>query len=130
MMVWNPVHKTMNLQLISYEDVAKYRSAAAKEHVSITDTKNTQWYLWPGVGFGALIRAGRLTQRLKGIYVFPEERGQGKGTQLTKGLIDIATIHGAMFLQAYALNPKFYESLGWRRTQTQLRSGAWKVVSP
>lgn len=113
---------------VPYSRVAPYRSAAAKEHVSVTDTKKTWWFEWPNVGFCGLIEVRKgVRARIKGVYVYPEERGSGKGTVMTQELMEIAELMGYTELEAFALNPKFYVGLGWKQTATQLGSGAWKV---
>lgn len=109
--------------------VAQYARGAAKEHVSITDTRKTHWYQWKGVGCCALLEISPAQARVKGVYVVPEERGMGKGTAMTLELFEIAALMGYRKLEAFALNPGFYEAAGWKRTHVKLRSGAWKVVN-
>ena len=122
----------MNLKDVSYAFVHRYKKQAEREHVSVSNTKNTRWFAAfvdeEMVGFGAFILVGKVA-RVKGIYIFPEERGLGHGGRMTEAIFEEALNSGVGRLEAFALNPSFYEQRGWRRTATQLRSGAWKVVS-
>ena len=123
----------MELLEVPVERLLPYRRAAAREHVSVSATQKTVWYEYRDrelIGFGAFIWTGEEKARVKGIYVLPEFRGGGLGTRMTQKIIEAARAAGAKTLEAFALNPAFYEALGWRRTDVRLRSGAWKVVTP
>jgi GNAT superfamily N-acetyltransferase len=123
----------IRLSEVPIERLLTYRAAAAREHVSVSNTQNTRWFgaFVPfgnePVGFGAVYWVG-LKARIKGIYVVPGMRGRGIGSQMTERLIQFAVRQGATQLEAFALNPAWYEARGWTKTDQQLRSGAWRVV--
>ena len=84
------------------------------------DTPSTVWF---GVfdseliGFGGVIKGSKA--RVKSIYVLPEHRGKGYGSLLTDHMISAAQkIPHITTLEAYAVNPKYYEALGWISLQT------------
>lgn len=116
----------VTLRAVSYGTIAPYKAQAARDRVSVSDTKNTQWYMLPGQeGFGALLQTADAV-RVKGVYVFPEYRGEGLGTALTEALIRVAIATGKT-LEVLAYNPGFYESRGFER-QNQLPNGAWRLT--
>lgn len=114
------------------EEVHKWKRQAEREGVSVKETKGkTRWYVWEEVGevlgFGGYIWATKTKARIKGIYVLPENRGQGVGVKMTEGIMAKAREEGAEKLEAVALNPKFYEERGFHRTK-EIRPGSWRVV--
>ena len=124
----------MKLHEIAFQAVLPFKRQAERERVSITDTRRTHWFsaIHEGerVGFGAFIWMKLDTARVKGIYIFPEHRGQGYGGQMTEAILDRAKANGAERLEAFAHNPSFYVKRGWHRTGIQLRNGAVKVAYP
>lgn len=123
----------MKLQPVDYEMVAPWRSAAAREHVAVAESPGTQWFVWlrPNneiVGFCGLLRT-RTGGRIKGVYVLPGCRGNGHGRAMTEALIWEATDGQLMQrLEALALNPAFYESMGWKRVGAPRPNGAVMVA--
>lgn len=116
------------LQRVEFADVQRWKSLAAAEHVSISETAGTSWHGWmvdgEMVGFCALMMA-RGGGRIKGVWVKPAHRHQGHGRQMTLALIHHATEDLLLGrLEALALNPAFYESLGWTRQGEPRPNGA------
>jgi predicted GNAT family acetyltransferase len=121
-----------SLRPASFEDIAPFRSAAQRDRVSVSVTRDTRWFLYEesGVtlGFCALMTPTRTGARIKGVWVRPEVRGRGHGTQMTKALIDLAVDEiCAPRLEAYAHNPRFYEAIGWSRL-SKLHNGAVRLA--
>ena len=116
------------LEEVPYSAVAKHSRAAAKDHVSVSDTKRTTWYRTPRhEGFCALLEVGRDAVRIKGVYVHPEWRGRGIGSAMTDELLRKAASGPYKVIEVLAYNPAFYESRGFTR-KNQLRNGAWRLV--
>ena len=104
---------------IEYAAVAPFKSAAARDQVSVSDTRETYWFLYKVdgelVGLCGLLRT-TLGGRIKGVWVKPEHRGKGHGTSMTRELIRQAIdVLFFLRLEALAHNPAFYEELGWKR---------------
>lgn len=120
------------LRQVKFEDVASYKSAAARDHVSVSPTRDTFWFVYEEagavIGICALMRTA-LGGRVKGVWVDPARRGQGHGRQMTLDLIEHA-VDELFFLRLEALahNPKFYEALGWKRIGAPLPNGAVKLA--
>lgn len=118
----------MALRRVSFQDVAPFKSAASRDHVSVADTRETFWFFYEVdgqmIGFCGVMRTA-LGGRIKGVWVKPEFRGQGHGTAMTKQLIQQAT-DDLLFLRMEALahNPAFYEGLGWERIGRPMPNGA------
>ena len=116
------------LQPADYSEVVPFKSAAARDHVSIGETRETHWFLWTDsgelVGLCGLMRTA-LGGRIKGVWVKPEFRGRGHGWATTLALIEHAV--DELFylrLEALALNPAFYEGLGWKPAAAERRGQA------
>ena len=120
----------IEVEPVSYDVVAPFASRAAKEHVALGRTANTEWFAVQNHGemrgFAALMKIGS-GFRLKGFWVHPDHRGNGIGTALLTTLIGIAEDRCASKVEALALNPRIYETLGFRRATT-MRTGAVKVL--
>lgn len=109
-----------------YADVAKFKSAAARDHVSVSPTKKTRWFKLPtGEGFCGLIEVGAAV-RIKGVYVHREYRGSGIGTKMTEELLTLAEREGKP-IEVLAYNAKFYEDRGFKKSK-QLPNGAWRLA--
>lgn len=116
------------LRRVSFNDVAPFKSAAARDHVSVADTRETFWFFYEQdgefIGFCGVMRTA-LGARVKGVWVQPDLRGRGHGTEMTKQLIKMATDELLFFrMEALAHNPAFYESLGWERIGRPMPNGA------
>jgi|GEM_PF-5804174 len=122
----------VELQAVDYDMAAKYKSRAAKEHVSISPTANTDWFLVAvsgsiGVaGVAGMMRLSNslngqkgVTARIKGIYVQKEFRGQGIGTKVIDALERLAGDWNATMIEVYAYNRKFYEARGYEAVGTR-----------
>ena len=100
------------IQQVGHAKVWPWRSRAARERVDLKDTPTTRWFM-----DGDLACAGLLSLasgvRIKGVYVDPAFRGQGIGTRLTEHLIDLATLEGCGYVDAYAWNAKWYTERGF-----------------
>jgi RimJ/RimL family protein N-acetyltransferase len=98
------------LRPASYADVAPFRSAAARDHVSVSETRGTSWFLYEDgelIGLCALMKL-QAGARIKGVWVRPELRGKGHGRQMTLDLIKHASDEMLLpRLEAYAHNPGF-----------------------
>lgn len=118
---------------VDYGFVAPFKSAAARDHVSVSDTRETYWFKYEldihtMLGFCGLMRT-TLGGRIKGVWVRPELRGNGHGTAMTKALIEKA-VDELFFLRLEALahNPAFYEGMGWQRVGAPLPNGAVRLA--
>lgn len=116
---------------VDYATVAPFKTAAARDHVSISDTRETFWFLWKDeavVGVCGVIRT-TLGGRIKGVWVKPNLRGAGAGRQMTEALIKYA-IDEMFFLRLEALahNPAFYEGMGWKRIGAPMPNGAVRLA--
>ena len=122
-------HVVPGLRQVDYPTAAAFKSLAAKDHVSISDTMDTTWFLFedgPFLVLGVCALMRRATGgRIKGVWVRPEHRGKGIGRQMTLALIEHAVDHMLCFrLEALAHNPAFYEGLGWERIGAPTSNGA------
>lgn len=118
----------MEIRQVDFATVRPFASRAAREHVSISDTRMTRWYVVKKgdevVGVAGLLRVSA-GYRIKGVYVIPNERGSGIGTALTEHLIEQCANDFAM-VEVFAYNPGYYEARGFKR-YGQLPNGAVKL---
>lgn len=118
----------MDVRQVEFAEVQPFASRAAREHVSISDTRGTRWFVVKKgdetVAVAGLLKAGA-GYRIKGVYVTPGERGTGVGTALTEYLIAQCDNDFAM-VEVFAYNPTFYEARGFRR-YGKLPNGAIKL---
>lgn len=118
----------MNLLAIQYADALPFKSQAARDGVSISDTKQTDWWAWGDpldfIGVCGAIMTSR-GARIKGVWVRPASRRQGHGGAMTLELIRVLTEERMIcYLEALAMNPGFYEALGWKRLAQPRPNGA------
>jgi len=121
----------MAISETTYAWCARWRSAAAKEHVSISDTPDTCWFRLDDIGCAGLMCKPGQPARIKGVYIDPAFRGLGYGTMLTEFLMAEARRRGAERMDVYALNPAFYEARGWERVGQNAYGVAhlvWRIV--
>ena len=119
------------LRQASFAEVQPFHNAAARDHVSISETRGTTWFLYEDgnkfIGLCALM-ALRAGARIKGVWMRPEFRGKGHGEQLTLDLIEYATeVLCLPRLEAFAHNPAFYEAMKWKRIG-ELPNGAVRLA--
>ena len=118
------------IRRIEFADVQPYASKAAKEGVSVKHTPTTLWF---GIyhddelqGFGGLILKGNKA-RVKGDFMFPENRGKGYGHELTEYRMDLCRRNARITeMEAYSLHPHYYERIGWQVTK-EYRPNVWIV---
>ena len=119
----------MQIEQVSYQEVAPFAGLAAKERTSISDTKATEWFvirssagqIWAVAG---LIKCS-FGYRIKGVFVPKDLRGSGLGGKLTQFLFDKCDERCAG-IEVYAYNESFYIEHGFRKFGT-LPNGAAKL---
>lgn len=118
----------MEISKATFQDVAPYASLAAKSRVSISDTKNTEWFTVNNgtsiMGFAGLMKVAT-GYRIKGVFVHEKYRGLGIGNNLTQHLFNLCNDRCAN-IEVYAYNDKFYIQNGFE-TFGQLPNGAKKL---
>jgi ribosomal protein S18 acetylase RimI-like enzyme len=112
----------------TFKDVAPYASLAAKSRVSISDTKNTEWFTVNDftsiMGFAGLMKVAT-GYRIKGVFVHEKYRGLGIGNNVTQHLFNLCNDRCAN-IEVYAYNDKFYIQNGFE-IFGQLPNGAKKL---
>jgi GNAT superfamily N-acetyltransferase len=109
--------------------VKPFAARAAKDHVSITDTKFTEWFVVRldgvivGIAAMMLVASG---YRLKGAWVDPEHRGKGIGLALTEFRIRAIESRCASHIETLSLHPEFFEARGFRRERV-MSNGAIRM---
>lgn len=120
------------LRQVDFAAVAPFKSAAARDHVSVSPTRETYWFLYEDgphiLGICAVMRT-TLGGRVKGVWIDPRHRKRGHGREMTGQLIRHA-INELFFLRLEALahNPEFYEALGWKRVGNPMPNGAVRLA--
>lgn len=104
----------------TFQDVRHFAARAAKERVSITDTRDTIWHAAYDenqkiVGCGAVMII-RQSARLKAYFVEPEYRGHGIGNQLVAaGIRDGSADPRVNTIEVFSVNPPYFVALGFTR---------------
>lgn len=103
------------LQTVGYSKVKRFANSAAKERVSMKDSKNTTWFLYDEdiAVAGVMIRQGHI-YRIKGVWVNPIARGLGIGSKFTDFILTWCEAT-ASIVEAFAHNPKFYIERGFKQ---------------
>ena len=118
----------MEISKATFKDVAPYATLAAKSRVSISDTKNTEWFTVNDftsiMGFAGLMKVAT-GYRIKGVFVHEKYRGLGIGNNLTQHLFNLCNDRCAN-IEVYAYNDKFYIQNGFQ-TFGELPNGAKKL---
>ncbi len=115
----------------SYDDIKVYKSRAAKERVSISDTNNTIWFNIMRIGWKTHDTIGccglylaKNKCRIKGDFIEKEFRGQGFGHFLTEIRKFIAKDKGYDTIEVLTLHPHYYKKEGFTINK-EIRSGVW-----
>lgn len=101
-----------------FEEIKPLSSLATKDHVSVSNTSNTQWFkvVLNGklIGCGALMKKKSPTGRVKGIFIKKEFRNKGYGLKLTNVLIKDGVQKKCTAIDLYTWHPKFWEKLKYK----------------
>lgn len=115
---------------VAYAEIAHLAGRAAKERVSIADTKGTTWF---GafdselVGCAAILVAGQKA-RLKACWIAPAYRGRGVGRALLAIRIAHAENNPAINrIEVYSVKPRIFLELGFKALRP-LRAGVTVLV--
>jgi N-acetylglutamate synthase-like GNAT family acetyltransferase len=119
----------MTLAEVPFAVVQPLARRAARDRVSISNTRATRWFA--AVQSGAIVGVAGLLKfstglRIKGVWVDPAWRGRGIGDALTARLIAAAEEECAPAIEAFAYRPDYYEARGFVRYGV-LPNGAVKV---
>lgn len=108
-----------------------FGTAPAREHVSLSPTQNTSWFLLmteeKPVGCAAMMALSGRRARLKGLWVEPSSRHQGYGLQATALRCAEAETQGFIEVEQYAIRPTFWLGLGWLPLGRPRRNGAQRL---
>ncbi len=120
----------MRILLSNYAIIKSFAFKASKERVSISDTKDTRWFVVLNedetvIAVAGLMKVGSGV-RIKGVWTEPKHRGKGVGAKLTDHLIQTAENECASHVEAFAYNPSFYTQRGFK-VFGSLPNGAIKV---
>lgn len=121
---------SFQIREIGFEAAAPFAGRAAREHVSIGNTRDTRWFAGFDeaetiAGVAGLLRL-RSARRIKAVFVLPAYRARGLGAAFVDHLIAIADEECSPAIEAYVWNPAFYEGLGFVQTG-KLPNGAVRV---
>lgn len=118
----------MPVKQVDYSVIAPFAGLAARNRVSISNTKNTEWYaIYDAdkmLGFAGLMKVS-VGYRIKGVFVHDEFRGRGAGEAITSHLFNICDARCAD-IEVYAYNAKFYIQKGFKEFG-ELPNGAKKL---
>ncbi len=65
---------------------------------------------------------------MKAVWIKPEHRGAGNGTEMIEQLLRFARDAGSDRLKVIAYNPKFYQTRGFKPVGTPRPNGAQRLV--
>ena len=114
----------------SYREVRRFKALGSKERVSISDTKNTLWFMIEVEGEPAGCCGLYLTMtkaRMKGDYVLPQYRGLGLGTLSSDFRIEKARELGYSLIETLTVNPDYYGKKGFT-LNGKVREGVWNMT--
>lgn len=97
---------------VDYEKIAPFKHLAAKERVSLAETRNTLWFhvLHEQEFTGVCgIYLTKLKCRLKAAWILPQARGLGCGGFMTHARLQVAKDMGYSNFEAFTVNPEYYE---------------------
>lgn len=103
------------------EYVQPLRSAARRDHVSLSNSPGKVWYAIEVEDIPvavAFVQVARGRGRIGGIYVKPDHRGRGYGEQLTAACIRAVRDAFCGVADCYALNPQYWVGLGFEQVGT------------
>jgi ribosomal protein S18 acetylase RimI-like enzyme len=131
--------RCFDIREAAFRIVQPFAGRAAREHVSISETRDTRWFVGvlrdaprdvPGeyaiAGVAGLLKF-RSQLRIKGVWVAPTFRGRGLGNAFVEHFLAIAEDECAPSIEAFVANVSYYQGLGFRQTST-LPNGAVKMM--
>ena len=117
----------VKIEQINFKKVKTFTAPASKEKVCLKDTKTTIW-------FGAFIDnnlcgiAGSILKngkgRIRGVFVLPQYRKNGVGSQLMEHIINYFKNNNACYIDQLASNPNWWVNKNWKIKST-VKNGAW-----
>lgn len=122
---------TFQILQATFDQVRPFAGRAARDHVSISDTRDTRWFAAVDesgdvAGVAGLLRF-RSQLRIKGVWVAPSARGHGLGNAFVQHFLAIAEDECAPSIEAFVANVAYYQGLGFKETGT-LPNGAVKMM--
>jgi N-acetylglutamate synthase-like GNAT family acetyltransferase len=119
----------VTVESVPFADIRHCIARAARDHVSLSDTRNTDWFVVREdgaiVGIAGLM-AVQSGYRLKGAWVDPAYRGRGIGLALTEKRIQLAEQRCGSFIETLSLHPAFFEARGFRANRV-MSNGAVRM---
>lgn len=120
------------LKIVTFKDNLVYQTRAGRDRISVADAKDAVWFQFVDgedvLGICSLLPISNNGGRLKAVWVKPEHRGAGNGTEMIEALIAFARDKGADRLEVLAYNPKFYEARGFKKVGNPRPNGAQRLV--
>lgn len=124
-------YENLILKEVDYDSVKIYKSRAAKERVSISETNNTLWFEIIKMGYEEHEHMGccglylaKNKCRIKGDWIKPEYRGQGYGEFITQSRLLIAEHLNYDLIEVLTLHPHYYRKKNFT-IHKEIRSGVW-----
>jgi len=107
----------MKIEMVSYQAVAHLASKASREGVSISNSKDTVWFVLRDDA-GVILSVGGLIKvksgyRIKGSWVEPSQRGKGYGGAILEHRLKWAEDKLASHIETYSYNPESYLKRGF-----------------
>jgi GNAT superfamily N-acetyltransferase len=120
------------LKKVTFKDNLVYQTRAGRDRISVADAKDAIWFQFVDgddvLGICSMLPLPRNGGRVKAVWVKPEHRGVGNGTEMIEQLLQFARDAGADRLEVIAYNPKFYEARGFKPVGNPRPNGAQRLV--
>lgn len=119
----------MKIERVSFSSIAHLSSRAARDKVSLRDSRGTYWFrvlIDTDIAVVAGLMQVKSGYRIKGVWCDSKYRGRGYGKCLTDYLIEWCSNQLASHIEVYAYNASFYESRGFK-AYGKLTNGATKL---
>lgn len=120
------------IEPLKHADVLPFARLAARDHVSLKDTRQpTRWYGSRNaegavVLVGGLLLMGNRRARIRGVWCDPNYRGRGWSAALMDRLVNEARDHGCLWMTQLAASPRWWiEQRQWHLVRQLPNGRAW-----
>lgn len=116
----------LKIQKITHNIIKPLISKSKNDKVCLKDTKTTEWFgiyteSLSGCA-GVIIKNGK--GRIRGVFILPEKRKLGLGSQLMSYIIDYMEESGVTYIDQLSSSPSWWVKNGWT-IKSNVKNGSW-----
>jgi GNAT superfamily N-acetyltransferase len=117
----------LKIKKINHSKVKPLIKFSKNDVVCLKDTKTTEWFgLYEpnliGVA-GVIIKSGK--GRIRGVFILPEKRKMGYGSQLMSYIIEYMESKGVSYIDQLSSHPNWWINKNGWKIKSIVKNGSW-----